>query len=520
MEEPLPGGGACNLGAINLSEFVINPFTKEAYFDVKSYIDTIYKAVFALNDVMIEGIPLHPLKEQQESVAKYSQIGVGILGLADMFIKLGITYGEPKSLDVIDKIGSLLLAHSIIASNDYKNYKKAPSFEGYNAQNIKLSPIIKNLFKTLEELGEDSLIELVSNAINDGLFNTQLLTIAPTGTIAGLLGTSYGMEPNFAFKYTRKTESLHEEGDVYYEIETPIAEEYRKINNLDKNTSLPKYFISTHELNPYSRIDVQAQLQKYIDASISSTLNLPESTTIEEVEKYYLYGYEKGLKGLTIYRNNCKRNGILTIDNKKEEDKANVELTPIQKAKSLLQFGDTILVDDNVKGVKRKLTTGCGNLHCTFYFCPDSGELREVFLDKGSKGGCLSLLNAVSRLISLCARKGAPVEEIIDQLKSCHVCPSYRVASVVNKNTSPGSSCASAVGNALLSAHEEFIAEYNIDEDEKENIEIELKKTPKIEIEDLKKDDFYVECPSCKVKGAMQTEGCISCQNCGYSKCN
>ena len=517
-EEPLPAFGACNLGAINLSEFVINPFTDEAYFDIENFKDVVHKAVYALNDVMLEGLSLHPLKEQRESVEKYAQIGIGIMGLADMFIKLGITYGDSKSLDVIDVIGSTLLSEAIISSNRYMHDRNKEPFEGYNNVRVRSTDIITNLITTLQELGQsDKAIEVI-NAINDGLFNTQLLTIAPTGTIAGLLGTSYGMEPNFAFKYTRKTESLHEEGDVYYDIETSIVNQYREATKTNSKDKLPDYFISTHELNPYSRIDVQAKLQEYIDASISSTLNLPESITVEQVANLYMYGYEKGLKGLTIYRNNCRRSGILSIESKKEENKE--DLTPIQRAKSLLQFGDTIVVDDNVKGVKRKLTTGCGNLHCTFYFCPDSGELREVFLDKGAKGGCLSLLNTVSRLISLCARKGSPVEEIVDQLKSVHVCPSYRVATVTNKHTSPGSSCASAVANALLSAHEEFVAEYDIDDEDNDEIEIELKKTPKIELENLKEDDYFIECPSCKVKSALKTEGCISCQNCGYSKCN
>lgn len=178
-EEPLPGGGACNLGAINLSEFIINPFTSEAYFDLASFEKTIRIAVFALNDVMIEGIPLHPLVEQQESVEKYSQIGIGIMGLADMFIKLGITYGDDKSLAMIDKIGSILLSEAIISSNKYMSIREKQPFENYDKQKIRNSTIIQNLIQTLTSLDDEDRAINTLKAIDSGLFNSQLLTIAP-----------------------------------------------------------------------------------------------------------------------------------------------------------------------------------------------------------------------------------------------------------------------------------------------------------------------------------------------------
>ena len=419
-EEPLPAGGSCLLGAINLSEFIVNPFTPAARFDFDEFERVIHKAIFALNDVLIEGMPLHPLKEQQETVGKLRQIGLGIMGLADALIKLGITYGSSESLLTIETIGTALLYNSLIASSEYAKLDGNTPFEGYDAHKVFESDIIQNLINNLNYYEVNTL----KVALQNGLFNSQLTTIAPTGTIAGLCNTSYGVEPNFAYSYTRKTESLHEEGDVYYTVEPKIVEDYRKATG--NKGELPDYFITTHQLDPFNRVDVQATIQKYIDASISSTVNLPESTTPEEIKAIYLYGAEKGVKGLTIFRNNCERMGILTVGDNKEENTD--DLTPVERAKSMLKFGDTILVDDSVIGIKRKLKTGCGSLHCTFYFCPETGELREVFLDKGSKGGCLSLLNAMSRLASLCARKGAPVEEIADQLESVLVCPSYSVS--------------------------------------------------------------------------------------------
>ena len=513
-EEPLPAGGSCLLGAINLSEFIVDPFTPAARFDFDEFERVIHKAIFALNDVLIEGMPLHPLKEQQETVGKLRQIGLGIMGLADALIKLGITYGSSESLLTIETIGTALLYNSLIASSEYAKLDGNTPFEGYDAHKVFESDIIQNLINNLNYYEVNTL----KVALQNGLFNSQLTTIAPTGTIAGLCNTSYGVEPNFAYSYTRKTESLHEEGDVYYTVEPKIVEDYRKATG--NKGELPDYFITTHQLDPFNRVDVQATIQKYIDASISSTVNLPESTTPEEIKAIYLYGAEKGVKGLTIFRNNCERMGILTVGDNKEENTD--DLTPVERAKSMLKFGDTILVDDSVIGVKRKLKTGCGSLHCTFYFCPETGELREVFLDKGSKGGCLSLLNAMSRLASLCARKGAPVEEIADQLESVLVCPSYSVSKFKDKTTSKGSSCASAVAYALIDAHNQFLEDF-IDPDDDTEIEIKaIRHTEKPALSEPKKqeqDDYYMVCPECGEKALLKTEGCVSCVSCGYSRC-
>lgn len=519
-EEPLPAGGSCLLGAINLSVFVKDPFTDHAEFDFEEFKRVVRKAVFALNDVLLEGMPLHPLVEQRDTVGRFRQIGLGIMGLADALIKLKITYGSKESLEMIEAIGVALLYNSIVASNGYKNHVKGDPFEGYDSDKVLQSDIVQNLLK---HLNYHETLNLKS-AIMNGLYNSQLTTIAPTGTIAGLVDTSFGVEPNFSFKtYTRKTESLHDK-ETNYLIDSKIVEDYRRITG--DEGELPEYFISAHKLDPFNRIDIQATIQKYIDASISSTINLPEKTTPEEIEAIYLYGAEKGVKGLTVFRNNCERDGILTIDEDNKEQ-AEVKLDPVEKAKSLLNFGDTILVDDSVIGIKRKLKTGCGSLHCTFYFCPETGELREVFLDKGSSGGCLSLLNAMSRLASLCARKGAPVEEIADQLQSVLVCPSYAVAKYKDKSTSKGSSCASAVAIALLDAHEQFKEEF-IDFDDDTEIEIKtVKKTApvKAKITSVKKsedneEDYYMTCPECGEKALLKTEGCVSCMNCSWTRCS
>ena len=492
-EEPLPNGGSCLLGSFNLSAYV-DEFGR---FDEVEFKKDIPVVVTAMNDLLDEGLPLHPLKIQQETVFDYRQIGIGVMGIADMLIKMELKYDSERAIEVCDRIGYVLANESLRASAMLA--KLLGAYPKYDGDAVLLSEYVMNNT-------DPDTYSLISEY---GLRNSQILTIAPTGTLSTMLGISGGIEPIFQFSYQRKTESLHGE-EVYYKVFTPIAKEYMEKHGVLEE-ELPEFFVSSQTINPFMRVKMQGAWQKHIDASISSTVNLPNSATVEEVEQLYMTAWKYNLKGMTIYRDGCARLAVLS----KEEPKQ----SKVEKAKSQLNFGDTILVDDSVIGIKRKLKTGCGSLHCTFYFCPETGELREVFLDKGSSGGCLSLLNAVSRLSSLAARKGAPVEEIADQLQSVLVCPSYSIAKFKDpKATSKGSSCASAVANALLDAHKQFVEEFlEIEEDDDE---IEFKTVQRDSEPEDKEGLGLLVCPECGAKALAKTEGCMTCHSCGWSKCS
>ena len=492
-EEPLPNGGSCLLGSFNLSAYV-DEFGR---FDEVEFKKDIPVVVTAMNDLLDEGLPLHPLKIQQETVFDYRQIGIGVMGIADMLIKMELKYDSERAIEVCDRIGYVLANESLRASAMLA--KLLGAYPKYDGDAVLLSEYVMNNT-------DPDTYSLISEY---GLRNSQILTIAPTGTLSTMLGISGGIEPIFQFSYQRKTESLHGE-EVYYKVFTPIAKEYMEKHGVLEE-ELPEFFVSSQTINPFMRVKMQGTWQKHIDASISSTVNLPNSATVEEVEQLYITAWKYNLKGMTIYRDGCARLAVLS----KEEPKQ----SKVEKAKSQLNFGDTILVDDSVIGIKRKLKTGCGSLHCTFYFCPETGELREVFLDKGSSGGCLSLLNAVSRLSSLAARKGAPVEEIADQLQSVLVCPSYSIAKFKDpKATSKGSSCASAVANALLDAHKQFVEEFlEIEEDDDE---IEFKTVQRDSEPEDKEGLGLLVCPECGAKALAKTEGCMTCHSCGWSKCS
>lgn len=302
-EEPLPAGGSCLLGSINLSEFVKNPFTGEAVFDFDGFKDCVKVCVKALNEVLEEGLELHPLKEQRESVSDWRQIGLGIMGLADMLIKLRMVYGEKEAVKLCDKIGFEMADTAIAASALLA--KKKDAYPKCCVGEVVQTPYFQA--NTTEATAE-----LVKKY---GLRNSQLLTVAPTGTLSTMLGISGGIEPVYANYYERKTESLHGT-DVYYKVYTKIVDFYMKQNTLGDSSELPEYFVTAMTLDYHQRIHMQAIWQKHIDASISSTVNVPNQFTVEETEKLYMYAYDNGLKGITIFRDGCKRTGILNTENK------------------------------------------------------------------------------------------------------------------------------------------------------------------------------------------------------------
>lgn len=221
-----------------------------------------------------------------------------------MFIQMGIRYGSKESLDLIDKIGSQFI--DVAMNESALMAKEDGAFPLMNKEAILKSPFYNhNASSETKELVEKY-----------GLRNSQLTTIAPTGSISTLIGCSNGVEPMFRASYTRKTESLNSGQETYYTVVTPIVEELMSAKGIKDIADLPDYVVTAETLEYKDRIDVQATWQQYIDASISSTVNVPNEFTVEEVEQLYMYAWEKGLKGTTIYRDGCERSGILITDKK------------------------------------------------------------------------------------------------------------------------------------------------------------------------------------------------------------
>ncbi len=481
-EEPLPAGGSCLLGSINLAEFV----TEDKKFDYDSFVEAVNIAVKALNEVLDEGLELHPLQEQRDSVRDWRQIGLGIFGLADMLIKMNIKYGSDESIALCDKIGFAMADQAIYTSaviaKDNGVYPK------YNSLAVETSPYLRA-----------NVIDATYRDVKMyGLNNSQLLTIAPTGSLSSMLGVSGGIEPIFANYYTRKTESLlgHDE---YYKVYTPIVEKYMKEHNITEDTMLPDFFVTAQDLDYKNRIEMQAVWQKHIDASISSTVNVPNSFTVEETEDLYMTAWKSGLKGVTIFRDGCKRTAILTTSETKTDD---------IEEKHELKRGEIIATDDSIIGLKRKLMTGCGSLHCQAFFDQRNGELREIYLSKGSTGGCNNFMIGLSRMISAAARAGVSLDDIVDQLMSTGACPSY-----AKRGKSKGSCCPMAIGYALKDMHKQF-NEYFM---QNAVIAEVAKNTEEVEHHTEKKSKIL--CPNCGEELVFEG-GCNSCKACGWSKCD
>ena len=482
-EEPLPAGGSCLLGAINLSEFVEKPFTDEAYFDIIAFRKAVKIAIRALNDVLDEGLELHPLDIQRKTVREWRQIGLGIMGFADMLIKCGVAYGSEESLAAIDEIGQAMNEAGILASAELAEEKG--SFSKFDPEFIVDSEFMDHINN----------LDVIDAVYEKGLRNSQLFTIAPTGSISTMLGVSGGLEPLFDVEYYRTTKSLHGE-DKTYKVTAPIVEQCLKAKGIT-GKRYPKEIQWSKTIDPMNRVDVQAQWQIYIDASISSTVNLSNSTTIEEVEELYRYAYDTGCKGLTIFRDGCARTAILnsTPEKQEEQPKENKldSIQPITRAD----------MGDRLEGATYVRQTACGKLYVTIN-ANEKGELVEVFIDPSKSGGCLANVEVIGRLCSTMLRAGVAVEAVIDSAKGVKCSSCAR-----SKKKVDGLSCGDIVAKAIQTEYE-----YRKSENTKPQSGI----AKPINIPPTK-DDNKDKCPECGAELNF-TGGCNICPSCGWSKCN
>lgn len=495
-EEPLPAGGSCLLASMNLSAFV----KEDGKFDFDGFRQSVDIAVRALNDILDEGIPLHPLEEQRRSVSQWRQIGLGIMGLADMLIKMGITYGSTLSLGICDSIGRTMVDQALKTSALLaKEYEPYPQYnqEAILRSNFLMSHALKDTYDLIKKYG---------------LRNSQLLTIAPTGTISTMLGISGGIEPIFANSYTRKTESLHGH-DEYYKVYTPIVKQYMEDHHIENEDELPSYFVTAQTLDYRQRIDMQSIWQQHIDASISSTVNVPNDFTVEQVEYLYMRAWEQRCKGITIFRAGCARTGILTTD----ETKDNCDDPETTCSIDTLPRGYILKTTDDMPSFSKNVINGCGDFTIHLDFDDDSGKPYQTWISVGD-GGCERNLDFISRLISLCLRAGVPLSEIIRQARKVRPCAAYIRRQLKFGDTSKGSSCPSATGNALEDLQKKIssMAGYDYDSAKEETVQIDTKKQ---EVNIIQGQSSHELCPECGSE-LKHDGGCVVCTQCAWSKCD
>lgn len=480
-EQPLSDYSSCLLGSLNLSEFVVDPFTENATFDMVAFKDAIRIVVRAMDDVLEENINRLPLEKQKDKARNWRQVGIGQMGLADMFIKMGITYGDRQSLALSEMIAKTLINEAMKTTALLA--EERGTFPKYNYDSLIKSEFYnKNIYNDVKDLVKKY-----------GMRNCALLSIAPTGTIGTFLETSTGIEPNFRFKYTRKTESLGNQ-DEYYDVYAKIAKEYQKINNVKE---LPSYFVESDMIKPIDRIKMQSIWQGYIDTAISSTVNLPEEATIEDIENIYIEAWKYGLKGITVFRNNCERMGILTTNDKKEEEEVKE-----------LRRGEWKSLADDTYYVKRSITIGCGKLKLFIGYSPSEQAIQDLYIVKSGVGGCEKNLQAIAISMSALLRVGGNLGQLEKAFSGITPCPSFVSNRAKGIKLSTGNYC----GMAIINEVKAFLKEINGQELPK----VENKKV--VKEEEVKTDGL--ECPECHQKTLTMSGGCNVCTNCGYSKCS
>jgi len=366
-EQPLPDGGCCNLAAINLERFV----TENSEFRWDDFKERVKTGVRYLDNVIDFNLDRHALPEQRENATKDRRIGLGILGLGDALLGMKIKYDSPEALEFADQLGETFRDTAYKTSIELAQEKGA--FPNFDWNGYSKSKFVQNLPKELQEQIKEN-----------GIRNATILTVAPTGSGAIIGQTSSGIEPILYFVSERDLRNITEKKQTF-QLTAPVV----KKRKLDLE-NLPEYAITAHDVAPEFRVKMQGTLQKYIDSSISSTVNLPTDTSVETVSQIYIGAYKKGLKGITVYREGSREGVIRTVKKEnKLERKTKIDWHPSLK----IGFDNK----DYVFSKKYEIATPEGPLHVSFT-TDDRGFPIEVFTNIGPIGSTKSSNIAVSGL--------------------------------------------------------------------------------------------------------------------------
>ena len=490
-EQPLPDGGCCNLGAVNLERFV----DENQNFMVEEFKETVEIGTRFLDNVVDYNLDRHALEDQKKNAMNDRRVGLGILGLGDMLVRMGIQYDSEDAIQTIDQIMTIFRDTAYETSINLA--KEKGQFPHFNWKGYNKSKFVKALPKSIKE-----------KIKNNGIRNCTLTTVAPTGSGAIVARVTSGVEPIFATSYKRmvkKNDGGYGKEFEQYTVYHPIIKE---LFGTDEN--LPEYVTTAHKIDPFFRVKMQGTVQKYIDSSISSTVNLQEDIPVETVADIYMKAYENGLKGITVYREGSREGILITNDDKEKNEKDSTDVS----TKKL--EGSPRLRPTQTLGLTRRIKTGEGTLYITIN--EDEQGLCEVFTTIGKAGGnAAAQSEAISRLISLALRSGVNPQSIVRQLKGISgPNPTWEDGRLIL-------STPDAIGKAL----DDYLHEKNQrTEEDKAQLLITMdtdkdkKKSPNKE-EDMSLDTAkLMMCPSCDSRSVVNEGGCLTCQSCGWSKCD
>jgi ribonucleoside-diphosphate reductase alpha chain len=493
-EQPLLPLESCNLGSVNLSKVLIKDTIDPLKYQIDyNHLERIVSLAVRFLDNVID-VSSFPLTEIEHLTKSNRKIGLGIMGFADMLIKLGIPYDSTEGRETAKKIMRFVSKAAIRESQ--KLAKERGSFPNFEQS------IYADKYSMLR--------------------NATLTTIAPTGTLSIIAGCSSGIEPLFMLTYERRVldDDILVEGYPYFvevakkrgfysdELMPKIA----KIGSIAHLNEIPedvkRIFVTAHNISPKAHVRMQAVFQTSgVHNAVSKTINFPNEATEADIKEAYTLAYDLGCKGITVYRAGSRTYDVLSKKGTHEE-KTKAVIVEESKIPKKPRYRP-----DVTRGVTERVRVGCGtNLFITIN--EDEEGLSELFLSLGKSGGCVaSHIESMGRLISLALRSRIEPEEIIIQLKAIR-CPSPTFSS-----EGPILSCADAVAKAI----ERFIIQYSTNG---KVIKSEFKQTT---LDNFSQQNNIInlshitsglrpECPDCG-NLVEHSEGCILCRVCGYSQC-
>jgi ribonucleoside-diphosphate reductase alpha chain len=485
-EQPLPPYGACLLGSINLAKLVEHPFDKNAYLDVSQLEDLVFTAVRMMDNVI--EVSQFPLEAQKLEAKNKRRIGLGVTGLADALLMVGLRYGSDEAVKKTEKWMKTIARSAYNASINLAEEKGA--FPLFDPEKFIVSG-------NMIQMDED-----VKKAVNKfGIRNALLTSIAPTGTISLYAGNvSSGIEPVFAYSYTRKV--LQNDGS---HVEEEVVDYAVKLWR-DKfgNAPLPDFFVSAQNLTPADHVKMQAAAQKWVDSSISKTINCPEDISFDDFKEVYIQAYDTGCKGCTTYRPNEVTGSVLSAASEEKsasDQEANGDIIymsePLDRPSTL---------EGNTYKLKWPDSEHAIYVTINDIIVNDKRRPFEVFINSKNMEH-FAWTVGLTRMISAVFRRGGDVSFVVDELKAVF---DPRGGAWVGGKYIP--SILAAIGGIL----EEHMMKIGFIKDSDTSLFHKSSEVTKVENLKLSRQK---SCTSCGQFDLQMIEGCMTCRSCGYSKC-
>ena len=485
-EQPLPPYGACLLGSINLAKLVEHPFDKNAYLDVSQLEDLVSTAVRMMDNVI--EVSQFPLEAQKLEAKNKRRIGLGVTGLADALLMVGLRYGSDEAVKNTEKWMKTIARSAYNASINLAEEKGA--FPLFDPEKFIVSG-------NMIQMDED-----VKKAVNKfGIRNALLTSIAPTGTISLYAGNvSSGIEPVFAYSYTRKV--LQNDGSYVEEEVVDYAVQLWR----DKfgNAPFPDFFVSAQNLTPADHVKMQAAAQKWVDSSISKTINCPEDISFDDFKEVYIQAYDTGCKGCTTYRPNEVTGSVLSAASEEKsasDQEANGDIIymsePLDRPSTL---------DGNTYKLKWPDSEHAIYVTINDIIVNDKRRPFEVFINSKNMEH-FAWTVGLTRMISAVFRRGGDVSFVVDELKAVF---DPRGGAWVGGKYIP--SILAAIGGIL----EEHMMKIGFIKDSDTSLFHKSSEVTKVENLKLSRQK---SCTSCGQFDLQMIEGCMTCRSCGYSKC-